>query len=29
MPTVVHVENVGVLAPYDRERAALAAPART
>ncbi len=24
MPTVVHVENVGVLAPYDRERAALA-----
>ncbi len=25
MPTVVHVENVGVLAPYDREHAALAA----
>jgi D-3-phosphoglycerate dehydrogenase len=25
VPTVVHVENVGVLAPYDREEAALAA----
>ncbi len=25
MPTVVHVENVGVLAPYDVERATLAA----
>ena len=25
MPTVVHVENVGVLAPYDREQALLAA----
>jgi D-3-phosphoglycerate dehydrogenase len=25
MPTVVHVENVGVLAPYDAERAELAA----
>ena len=24
MPTVVHVENVGVLAPYERERAVLA-----
>jgi D-3-phosphoglycerate dehydrogenase len=24
MPTVVHVENVGVLSPYDRERAVLA-----
>jgi D-3-phosphoglycerate dehydrogenase len=24
MPTVVHVENVGVLAPYDRERGVLA-----